>query len=225
MAPSVYTEIQKRAAVLQAKDSRLSSMDAEAQVLRDPELYRRYVEEASTPPEPAAQAPRLDAEPSRVEAEVLRRADSLIAKSVGLSVTEAISEVFRDDPELYVQYVKSDTSAPTFADQLLGYELEGVYPLVNALMSTLRGIADVSAGDKGSKIQAALSEFSAAVLRVAGQAGIAVPAEKRASTPAQLIPAELQAEILKTAGHLCRDNYVQGMHYLTNTLREIRGAA
>jgi hypothetical protein len=97
--------------------------------------------------------------------------------------------------------------------------------LVNALMSTLRGIADASAGDKGAKIQAALSEFSAAVLRVAGQSGIAVPAEKRASTPAQFIPAELQAEILKTADHLCRDNYVQGMHYLTNTLREIRGVA
>ena len=101
--------------------------------------------------------------------------------------------MFRQDPKLYRAYSRKQ-EAPTFADQGLSAELEGVYPLVNALMSTLRGIADASTSDKSAKIQAALREFSAAVVRVAAQAGIAVPAEKRAS---DALPASLQAEVLK----------------------------
>ena len=112
--------------------------------------------------------------------------------------------------------------APTFADQLLGYELEGAYPLVNALMSTLHGIAEASAGDKGAKIQAALSEFSAAVLRVAGRAGIAVPTEKRAG---DFIPASTQAAIIKTAAELSPGDYVKGMRGIEAALQEIRGWA
>jgi hypothetical protein len=182
MAPSVYVEIQKRAQALQAKDPRLSQVDAEAAALRDPELYKRYVEEASRPPERTTPTTRVSAGPTGAQAEVMQRAQALVRKSAELSLNDAVSRVFRDDPELYVEYAKGD-AAPTFADELLGYELEGVYPLVNALMSTLRGIADASAGEKGAKIQAALSEFSAAVLRVAGQAGIVVPTEKRAQHP------------------------------------------
>jgi hypothetical protein len=153
----------------------------------------------------------------------MRRAEGLVAKSAGLGFADALGEVFRDDPGLSMKYAKADsTPAPTFADQLLGYELEGVYPLVNALMSTLRGIADSSAADKGVRIAGALNEFTAAVLRAAGQVGIAVPTEKRAS---DFIPASTQAAIIKTAGELSPGDYVKGMRGVEVALQEIRGWA
>jgi hypothetical protein len=47
--------------------------------------------------------------------------------------------------------------------------------------------------------------------------------EKRAGDMVRFIPESLQVEVLKTAGHLAQGNYAQGLQYLTNTLREIRG--
>jgi hypothetical protein len=123
------------------------------------------VQEASSTPEPIAQAPRLAAEPCGVEAEVLRRADVLIAKSAGLSMTEAVSEVFRDDPGLYVAYTKQDsTSAPTFGSELLSSQMDEFYDMTGALLRTMAGVLDSSAQDKGPRIAGALGEFTAAVL-------------------------------------------------------------
>jgi hypothetical protein len=222
MNMTVYEEIAKRAQVLQTKDPRLTSMDAEAQVLRDPELYKRYVQESSTPPERTAQAPRLSAEPTgtQAEAEVLRRADSLIAKSAGLSVTEAISEVFRDNPELYVAYSKQDsTPAPTFGSELLSNEMDDFYEYTGALLRTMAGILDSSAEDKGPRITDALGEFSAAVLGKLRQAGLSVPTEKRA--PAH----PLADDILACAQVFSPGDLGQGLVKVRYALGEIRKIA
>jgi hypothetical protein len=219
----VMQEVDRRVNALIAKG--LTEIDATSKVFRDDrELYQRYAQASAEAPERTAPTPRLSAAPTGAQAEVMRRGEAL-AKSAGVSLNDAVATVLNSDPALYARYAKGDsTPAPTFADQLLGYELEGVYPLVNALMSTLRGIAEANAGDKGAKIQAALNEFSAAVLRVAGQAGITVPApaEKRAS---EFIPASTQAAIIKTAGELSPGNYVKGMRGIEVALQEIRGWA
>jgi hypothetical protein len=219
MAPSVYTEIQKRAQALQAKDPRLSTMEAEAVVLRDHELYKRYVQESSTPPERTAQAPRLDAEPTGAQAEVMRRAESVIAKSAGLSYADAIGEVFRDDPELYVEYAKGDTPAPTFGSELLSSQMDEFYDMTGALLRTMAGVLDSSAQDKGLRIAGALGEFTAAVLGKLRQAGLEVPTEKRAAAH------PLADDILACAQVLAPGDVGQGLVRVRYALGEIRKIA
>jgi hypothetical protein len=220
MAQSVYAEIQKRAQALQVKDPRLSIVDAEAQALRDPELYKRYVQEASRQPERTAQAPRLVDEPSGIEAEILRRADTLITKSAGMSYTEALSETFRASPELYEQYVKQDsTPAPTFGSELLSSQMDEFYDMTGALLRTMAGVLDSSAQDKGPRIAGALGAFTAAVLGKLRQVGLEVPTEKRAAQH------PLADDILACAQVLAPEDLGQGLVRVKYALGEIRKIA
>jgi hypothetical protein len=112
----VMAEVDRRVAALVQKG--LSEVDATSTVFRDDrELYAKYTKASAEAPERPTQAPRLDAAPTGLEREVLRKADVLITKSAGLSMAEAISEVFRDNPELYAKYAKGDTPAPTVPDR------------------------------------------------------------------------------------------------------------
>jgi hypothetical protein len=74
--------------------------------------------------------------------------------------------------------------------------------------------------DKGAKIAGALGEFTAAVLGKLREAGVSVPAEKRAG---DFIPPSTQAAIVKTAAVLSPGNYQQGMRGIEAALQEIRG--
>jgi hypothetical protein len=98
------------------------------------------------------------------------------------------SQVFKADPQLYARYraatqtdvgnqlviTKADGStAPTFGTELLRRQLDSLYDLTSALMSTLSGIVGSEASDKG-----ALDAFTDAVRGAFAQAGIAVPVAK-----------------------------------------------
>jgi hypothetical protein len=217
--PSVDSEIRTRVAKLQRERPELSQLEAERVVLNsDAQLYKRYREEAGTPLEPTPQAPRLSAEPSGIGGIIMKRAQPLMAK--GLSCADAISEVFRDDPALYTQYAKADsTPAPSFSSELLGHTLD-LYGYYSALSSTLQGILGSEAGDKGAKIATALDDFKSAVLAQVRQAGVSVPTEKRAG---DFIPASTQALLIKMAGELSPRDYQKGMQGIEAALQEIRG--
>jgi hypothetical protein len=83
-------------------------------------------------------------------------------------------------------------SAPSFGTELLRRQLDGLYDLTSALMSTLAGIVSREVSDKGPLVQQALDAFTAAVRGAFAQAGIAVPMAK------QLIPPTLEASLLRT---------------------------
>jgi hypothetical protein len=176
----VMAEVDRRVNALIAKG--LTDIDATSQVFReDRELYQRYArasaEAPAITPESARESVRESAEPNGIEREVMRRAEALVRKEAGLSYGEAVSQTFRDHPELYLQYVTQDSVEPA-ADRPLS---AAPAPVVKA------------------------------------------PTEPRASEMARFIPEAVMVEVLKTAGHLAHGNYAQGLQYLTNTLREIRG--
>jgi hypothetical protein len=130
--------------------------------------------------------------------EVEQRAEALIAKaSAPLTKGEAYAKIFRENPQLYGRYrsamqadvgpelvvTKQDGStAPSFATAVLRQQLDGLYGLGSALMSTLAAIVSSAASDsaKGPLVQDALAAFTAAVRGAFAEAGIAVPMEKRA---------------------------------------------
>jgi hypothetical protein len=94
----------------------------------------------------------------------MKRAKALLAKSAGLSFADALSQVFRDDPEFYQRHAKQDsTPAPSFGSELLSRELD-LYDYYSALHATMQGILSSDVADKGAKIATALDDFRAPVL-------------------------------------------------------------
>jgi hypothetical protein len=118
---------------------------------------------------------------------------------------------------------KADGSvAPSFATAVLRQQLDSLYGLGSALMSTLAAIVSSAASDtaKGPLVQDALEAFTTAVRQAFAEAGIAVPVEKR---DARLIPTALEVEILKTARTLApTDPLGAGMRHLTGALQLVQ---
>jgi hypothetical protein len=166
--------------------------------------------------------------------EVEKRASALISKSTtALDKASAYSAVFKQDPQLYARYraaqqldigsqvmlTKQDgTTAPSFGTELLRRQLDSLYELSGALMSTLAAIVGSEASDKGPLVGEALEAFTTAVRTVFTQAGIAVPVAKQA-----LLPASLEASVLRTCLQLApRDPLGQGGEVLAKALQQLR---
>jgi hypothetical protein len=171
---------------------------------------------------------------SDVFTEIEQRASALIRKAEKpLSKSEAYSQIFQADPRLYERYrsatpidvgnqlvlTKADgTTAPTFGSALMARQLDSLYDLSGALMSTLAGIVSSEAGDKGALVQQALDAFTTAVRGAFAQAGITVPAAKQA-----LIPPTLEKELLYTLLKLApADPLGRGGVVLAKALRQLR---
>src|SRR6266511_2643700 len=216
----VMREVEQRVHALVAKQAGLSEAEALSRVFKeDPQLYRHYTEASAHQPPPSPPPPRPAPAASGANAEAMQRAQALVAKSSGLSLSDALSQVFKADPSLYRRYIaKQDgTPAPTFGSELLTRQMDDLYEMVSALVGALRGIISSDAPDKGAKIQTALGEFTTAVLNALRQAGLSVPAEKRAS--GGLIPAPVEAAILAAALAIApRDALGAGMTQLRKIL-------
>jgi hypothetical protein len=170
---------------------------------------------------------------SDVFTEIEQRAGALMNKAARpLSKSEAYARIFKADPPLYARYraatqtdvghqlviTKQDgTTAPTFGAALMARQLDGLYDLTSALMSTLSAIVSADTGDKGALVGQALDAFTAAVRQAFAQAGIAIT-EKRA-----LIPPALEKELLYTLLKVApRDPTGHGAAILAKALRELR---
>jgi hypothetical protein len=165
--------------------------------------------------------------------EIDTRAGALISKSAtALSKSEAYARIFKADPPLYARYraaVQTDvgnqvvltkqdgTMAPTFGAALMARQLDGLYDLTSALVSTLAGIVSGDVSDKGPLVGQALDDFTAAVRGAFAQADIAVPVAK------QLIPPALEAELLRTLLKLApSDPLGKGATLLTKGFTQLR---
>jgi hypothetical protein len=113
----VMADIDGQLAQLVRKDAgvaRLSYSDQLAQLFkRNPALYARYcaasgAQPASRPTSPA----RISPAPSGAEAEAMSKATALVAKHAELSLTDALTQVFKADPALYVAYRKGNGATP-----------------------------------------------------------------------------------------------------------------
>jgi hypothetical protein len=170
---------------------------------------------------------------SELMREVEQRASTLIAKAATpLTKAEAYSAVFKADPQLYARYrgaqqidigaqpvlTKGDgTTAPSFGTELLRRQLDSLYDLTSALMSTLAGIVASEASDKGALVGQALEAFNAALRQAFEEAGIAVPVAKA------LLPASLEASVLRTCLQLApRDPLGKGVAVLAKALQQVR---
>jgi hypothetical protein len=214
----VMQEVDRRIAALVHKG--LSEVDATSKVFRDDgELYQRYAKASAEAPERTASAPRLSAEPTGAQADVLRKAESLVSKSTGVSLNDAVATVLNSDAALYERYRKQDSTPATFSSELLSSEMDDFYEYTGALLRTMAGILDSSAEDKGPRIAGALGEFSAAVLGKLRQAGLSVPTEKRAPQH------PLADDILACAQVLAPGDLGQGLVKVRYALGEIRKIA
>jgi hypothetical protein len=165
--------------------------------------------------------------------EVERRAGEIISKAdKPISKSEVYAQIFKADPALYARYrgaVQTDvgpevvitkqdgTTAPTFGSALMARQLDGLYDLSGALMSTLAGIVSSEAADKGGLVQRALDDFTSAMRGAFAQAGIAVPVAK------QLIPPALEASLLRTLMTLApRDPLGKGATLLVKAFQQLR---
>jgi hypothetical protein len=166
--------------------------------------------------------------------EVEKRAGEIISKAdKPITKAEAYARIFQADPALYAKYrgaqqidigaqpviTKADgsTTAPSFGTEVLRRQLDGLYDLTSALMSTLAGIVSSEAGDKGPFIQRALDDFTSAMRTAFAQAGIAVPVAKA------LIPPTLEAELLRTLMQVApRDPTGHGATILAKALQQLR---
>ena len=176
----------------------------------------------------------MSTQASAIVAEVEQRASGLISKAEKpLSKAEAYRAIFKQDPALYARYraavqtdvgaaavvvTKADGStAPTFGTELLRRQMDGLYELGSALMSTLAGIVSAESGDKGALVQQALAAFNSAVRGAFEAAGIPVPVAK------QLIPPALEAQLLRTCLQLApADPLGQGVAVLAKALQQVR---
>jgi hypothetical protein len=119
--------------------------------------------------------------------------------------------------QLVVTKADGSTAAPSFGTEVLRRQLDGLYDLTSALMSTLAGIVSSEASDKGALVGQALEAFTGAVRGAFAQAGIVVPVAK------QLIPPGLEKELLYTLLKVSpRDPCGQGATILAKALRELR---
>jgi len=90
-------------------------------------------------------------EPTGAQAEVMKRAEALMAKSAGLNFADALGQVVRDDPELYQRYAKQDsTPAPSLGSELLSRELD-LYGYYSALQATMQGILSSDVADRTAR--------------------------------------------------------------------------
>jgi hypothetical protein len=116
-----------------------------------------------------------------------------------------------------VTEVMAGFAAPTFGAALMARQLDSLYDLTSALMSTLAGIVSSEAGDKGPLVGQALDAFTAAVRQAFTQAGIAVPVAKA------LIPPTLEKELLYTLLKLApTDPCGRGGVVLAKALQQLR---
>jgi hypothetical protein len=120
---SVHDEIHQRVTALRKRDSRLTELEAEAQVLNhDHDLYERY-RRAPQATIPGAPETRLMPADSAAEQEAFTRAEGLVAKASGaLTMNDALARVFRDDPELYRRYTVGKQT--DFGAELLSRQLD-----------------------------------------------------------------------------------------------------
>jgi hypothetical protein len=170
---------------------------------------------------------------SDVFTEIEQRASALISKAATpLSKSEAYARIFKDDPPVYAKYrsaqqidignqlvvTKADGStAPTFGAALMARQLDSMYDLTSALMSTLSGIVGSEVGDKAALVGQALEDFTAAVRGAFAQAGIAVPVAK------SLLPPSLEASLLRTLMTLApRDPLGKGATLLAKAFQQLR---
>jgi hypothetical protein len=171
---------------------------------------------------------------NEVISEVERRAGALISKSTtALDKASAYSAVFRQDPQLYARYrhaqqldvgsqpvvTKADgTTAPSFGSELLRRQMDSLYELSGALMSTLAGIVSADSGDKGVLVGQALEAFNTTMCGAFEAAGITVPVAKQA-----LLPPSLEAAVLRTCLALApRDPLGKGGVVLAKALQQVR---
>jgi hypothetical protein len=103
---SVMAEVDREVAQAVQKDAGLTPDEALHRVFKDqPELYRRYKQaSAATSSTREAATSRPSPPPRGAEAEALRRAEALVAKSADLSPTDALARVFKKDSALYQRY-------------------------------------------------------------------------------------------------------------------------
>jgi hypothetical protein len=149
----------------------------------------------------------------------MRRAEALVAKSAGLSLDDAISRVFRDDPQRYQRYRKQDSTAPTFGSEQVGRQVGDLYDYFSALQSTMQGILVSEASDKGTKLATALDDFRAAELAKLSEAVPAVTEKRARQHP-------LADDLLATATALApQDPTGQGMWLVRKCLAELIAAA
>jgi hypothetical protein len=134
------------------------------------------------------------------------------------TIADALAAVFHERPALYDRYrIEKQEAAPTFGAALMARQLDSLYDLTSALMSTLAGIVSAETGDKGALVQQALEDFTAAVRGAFAQAGIAIT-EKRA-----VIPPALEAELLRTLLKVApADPLGKGGVVLAKALRQLR---
>jgi hypothetical protein len=165
--------------------------------------------------------------------EVEKRAGEIISKAAQpITKAEAYARIFQADPALYAKYrgaqqidigaqpvlTKADGStAPTFGAALMARQLDSLYDLSGALMSTLSGIVGSESGDKATLVGQALEDFTAAVRGAFAQAGIAVPVAK------SLLPPTLEASVLRTLMTLApRDPLGKGATLLAKAFQQLR---
>jgi hypothetical protein len=185
---TVLQAVQTRVNALVQKGAGLSEAEAVAKVFRDdPDLYRQYREAAGRQPARSrADAPaRLIPTPTGAEAEAMRKAETLVAKRADLSITDALTQVFRDDGTLYERYREQSTrkgEAPSFGATLMAGQMDELQAYAGALLRTIHGVlaSDATDAERGAQIAQALDAFRAAVLGKLGEAGLTVPAAKSA---------------------------------------------
>ena len=195
----VMQEVNARVNALVQKGAGLSQADAISAVFKaDLALYERY--RRAKPAAPTASA-RPQPQPRGAEAEVLAKADTLMAKTAGLSQRDAIARVLHADPALYSRYRKQDdgAAAPTFGGELLTRQLDDVSESTSALQTAIAGILRSDAADKGAKLAGAVDDFRATVLEQLRQAGLSVPTAKRGGG---LVPPHLETAVLEACQQL-----------------------
>jgi hypothetical protein len=170
---------------------------------------------------------------SEIMQEVETRASTLISKAAQpITKSEAYSQIFKADPQLYARYrsatqtdvghqlviTKQDGStAPTFGSALMARQLDSLYDLSGALLSTLSGIVASEASDQGALVGQALDAFTAAVRGAFAQAGITVPVTKA------LLPPSLEASVLRTLLQLApSDPLGKGATLLVKAFQQLR---
>jgi hypothetical protein len=231
----VMHEVTQRVKGLVQKDAHLTEAEALSAVFKaDPGLYVKYSQASAEAPPPTVST-RTPATPTYplghtgAEAEAMQRAQALVAKSSArLSLADALSQVFKADPPLYQRYITKQDGppAPSYADTLLSAQVDdllpALHPYLSALFQTLRQIAGASSGDKPTQIARALADFTSAVTtRVHQELGLSAPTATAKRSP--LIPAHLEAEVLKTMVALCgKDPLGKGALAVAKALAEVR---
>lgn len=101
---TILEEVNKRASAIVSKNANMSLFDAQSEVFRqDPSLYEAYRREVTTG---APLTKRAVVGGSAIE-EVRARVSRLVSK--GMAEADATAKIFRDDGELYRQYVQEST--------------------------------------------------------------------------------------------------------------------